>query len=734
MRIPRIVFFPQIALALAVAVSSSSATAPAYGQSGSTGGSANAGQGNTATSRTNNPDGSTTITTTTTYKDGSVTTESTYDKDGHDAGTVRTDVQTKDGETTTTITRYDGNGHEIGKTITRVDKDGNSTITNYDGNGRQTDTTTLPPFKYKPDWKIGLDYKVPPEWRYLPKPKPETQNSANTTPPRAGTTRVTNADGTTITTVSIFSDGWTITVTRYDRDGHDAGTTRTDVQTKNGQTTTTTTNWDGNGHETGKTVERGEQDGSKTITTYDGSGHETGRKSVPKTPTGQGEAERAGSSGGSSFDRLPEATKESLKLALARRDARLRRSQEQGQSTAPQNQKLTPTNVSLVLPAQASATISGTVLTEKDHPERFKGVPGLQVLDLGMINLPSGSDGNPSLHGLVVDAGNHILQPADESITLKVPASDIVMGSNGTIEIPGQQITLLPSGNPAAKLSRVVTFQGVVSPALSDAATAAPAQGVSAAPDASHSNLWYQSPVCLPGVAAVHGPLSGDIRQMVIDWGDRTVFPVAANEQVALYPIPDDAASGPTQVTFVDGSNAATFQTMLLKLITGVDQPVLHKGGKTNGHVSLQANPVNGPPQQKWEPANFKLPLDPPSGHSTVPKIERLVLQSKTQPGFDPALVNMTEIQTLFPGFRPPQDGQSTILVGIQSLTNTISIKGGPIQFFNVTELPWQKTLEIQATADGGFNIHVIAQAFSPPVAGQNVTLPPELRGPRPPP
>ncbi len=251
----------------------------ALAQSGQSSGSANPGQGNTATTRTNNPDGSTTVTTTTTYKDGSATTETTYDKDGHDAGTVRTDVQTKDGETTTTITKYDGNGHEIGKTVTRVDKDGNTTVTNYDGNGTSTGTTTLPPFKWKPDWKIGLDYKVPPELRYLPKPKSETQNSA---PGPPGTTRVTNPDGTTtITTVTIFNDGWTITITKYDKDGHDAGTTRTDVQTKNGQTTTTTTKWDGNGHETGKTIERGEADGSKTTITYDGSGHETSRTTTP---------------------------------------------------------------------------------------------------------------------------------------------------------------------------------------------------------------------------------------------------------------------------------------------------------------------------------------------------------------------------------------------------------------------------------------------------------------------
>lgn len=240
------------------------------------------GQSNTATTRTNNPDGGVTVTTTTTYSDGSTTTETIYDKDGHDAGTTRTDVQTKDGETTTTITRYDGNGHEIGRTVTRVDKEGNSTITNYDGNGQQTGTVVLPPFKFKPDFKLGLDYKFTRDLKDWPKLNPEKQSSTNAAPGPAGTTRVNSPDGTTtITTVTIFKDGWIVTVTKYDKDGHNAGATRTDVQTKDGETTTTTTKYDGSGHESGRTVERAGKDGNKTITNYDGEGHEIARSAAP---------------------------------------------------------------------------------------------------------------------------------------------------------------------------------------------------------------------------------------------------------------------------------------------------------------------------------------------------------------------------------------------------------------------------------------------------------------------
>ncbi len=111
----------------------------------------NPSQGNTTTTRTNNPDGSTTVTTTTTYKDGSTTTTTNYDKEGHDAGTTRIDKQTKDGETTTTTTTYDGNGHEIGKTIERVDKDGNKTIIVIDpATGGVKSSTTVPAEKLTP--------------------------------------------------------------------------------------------------------------------------------------------------------------------------------------------------------------------------------------------------------------------------------------------------------------------------------------------------------------------------------------------------------------------------------------------------------------------------------------------------------------------------------------------------------------------------------------------------------
>ena len=139
----------------------------------------NSSQGNTTTTRTNNPDGSTTVTTTTTYKDGSTTTTTNYDKEGHDAGTTRVDTQTKDGETTTTTTTYDGNGHETGKTIERVDKDGNKTIIVIDPatGGVKSSTTIpaekpkstpegkpidLPPYKYKPDFKIEPKYNWSP--------------------------------------------------------------------------------------------------------------------------------------------------------------------------------------------------------------------------------------------------------------------------------------------------------------------------------------------------------------------------------------------------------------------------------------------------------------------------------------------------------------------------------------------------------------------------------------------
>jgi hypothetical protein len=110
---------------------------------GFAGGHASA-QSNSATTRTQNPDGSTTVTTTTTYKDGSTTTVTTYDKDGHDAGTTRTDVQTKDGETTTTTIHYDGSGHETGRTVARKDRDGNQTVTSYDAQGHEVGTTKVP--------------------------------------------------------------------------------------------------------------------------------------------------------------------------------------------------------------------------------------------------------------------------------------------------------------------------------------------------------------------------------------------------------------------------------------------------------------------------------------------------------------------------------------------------------------------------------------------------------------
>jgi len=134
----------------------------------------NPGQGNTTTTRTNNPDGSTTVTTTTTYKDGSTTTTTNYDKEGHDAGTTSVDKQTKDGETTTTTTTRDGKGHETGKTIERVDKDGNKTIIIIDpATGGVKSSTTIPAEKPKtppelPPYKPKWDWKIEPKYNWKP--------------------------------------------------------------------------------------------------------------------------------------------------------------------------------------------------------------------------------------------------------------------------------------------------------------------------------------------------------------------------------------------------------------------------------------------------------------------------------------------------------------------------------------------------------------------------------------
>ena len=124
---------------------------------------------------------------------------------------------------------------------------------------------------------------------------------------------------------------------------------------------------------------------------------------------------------------------------------------------------------------------------------------------------------------------------------------------------------------------------------------------VSAEPLQTALSAWTASPVSLPGVAVVHGSLSGDIRQMLVLLSDLRVFPFASNERVVYYTIPFDAPPGRTGMTFIDGTHAGYWATTVLKLVTSVDQPVLHKHQRTNGHVGLSignqsARGVNQPP------------------------------------------------------------------------------------------------------------------------------------------
>jgi hypothetical protein len=131
-----------------------------------------------------------------------------------------------------------------------------------------------------------------------------------------------------------------------------------------------------------------------------------------------------------------------------------------------------------------------------------------------------------------------------------------------------------------------------------------------------------------------------------------------------------------------------------MTLHTGVGQPLLHKGERTEGVITLQAE---GIPAEAWQ----------------------------GRVGADPELVDLAAIRKSAPGFEPPREGQpGTILLAIQNQSpETISIAGfkGTTQVYSLSRhsLPFNTRLGIHATRAGSFNINVIAQPFLAPARFQ---------------
>ena len=303
----------------------------------------------------------------------------------------------------------------------------------------------------------------------------------------------------------------------------------------------------------------------------------------------------------------------------------------------------------VVVPAQSSGLISGTVTTE---PRKYQGIPGLRVTEIP-IALTKGSDGKPSLSNLLVDTGNGVLQPAD-----------------GPITFPNQSatVTLMHSGEPTAKVTRGLTVQQHAPlPVSRDITT---------------------SPVSFPnGIGVIHGAgrFSGDSGRMLLALNDEPMPVVAANKDAIFFQLPPDASSGPTRLTMVDGELAASTPLTVVKLVTSVDQPNLLKHQRTNGHVGLQAD---GLPAEAW---NARGGAD--RDLVDVSEIQKFAPDFHPPQAEQPGVI-LVAIRNLSP--------DKISIDGFKGTAKVFSLKKDA--------LPFNETLRIQAKADGNFEVSVVAQ------------------------
>lgn len=342
-----------------------------------------------------------------------------------------------------------------------------------------------------------------------------------------------------------------------------------------------------------------------------------------------------------------------------------------------------------------SGEISGTVTTD---PKSYDGVPGLRVLPVTVPLVPD-STGKPTLQGLFFDSGNGVIQPADGPIVF--PSS-------------AKLLTLVPSSNPALKVSLDLT---------------PPPPGQTAPPqNVSVPGGITTSPVCIRNaITAVHGAgqFSGDSNKIVVSFNGEPVIPVAADRDGFFFRVPADAHEGINRLVFADegpgGPFAASALVSVLKLTTSVDQPVLHKGQRTNGHVTL--SPRNEPIIYSGQLNSLGLrPAD--SAGNPTPDVSQ---SGYWAAGFDPDLVDPGAVQKIAPDFHLPKpETAATIFLSMQNASpSIISVDGfnGAYKSYYIApdSLPFSTTLPIKAHASGGFNIQVLVVPLVAPIRCQEI-------------
>jgi hypothetical protein len=346
------------------------------------------------------------------------------------------------------------------------------------------------------------------------------------------------------------------------------------------------------------------------------------------------------------------------------------------------------------------------IMSLTNDPRKYEKLPGLGVIEM-KVPTKAGEATRDVLNGFVLDPANHRQQEATKPLAIQLAQSVTSLpikltaqhepdtdSYNYVIEVPegkiigGEWINEDRSHHPDFVWLLTQTNIPVQNPnSTTMVNTGAPSDFVT-------------PPVC-QDTSFVRGPFSGggSLPNIMVD--DRTAPIVAGSSTTSFFDLPSEAQSGAHQLVVQYGQRVVTFPIVRLGIIGHIDQPTLRRGQKTNYSVTVNLGSL---PETVWRNGG----------------------------GVSPELINLSQVQTMAPSFKPPQTGEpAVVLLAVNNASReTVSINPSKDQrvVLALHQSDFQNDQyttrgEVQSRVTGAFTIDLLTQGFFAPIGGQPLAL-----------
>jgi hypothetical protein len=332
----------------------------------------------------------------------------------------------------------------------------------------------------------------------------------------------------------------------------------------------------------------------------------------------------------------------------------------------PNTFRTSSTLIGVVLPSDVRPgdTITGTVVRD---PKTYEGNPALHVVEL-TVPLPVDQNGKTSLHGVVVDIGEHPPMPADTPLVYKVPT-----------RTPSIPVTIRRKEDPVPSTPVKVPVE-----------TKTPEKPASP-PRYETPSIYTETPL-----QVVTGKFGGDGNFTQIEMAGKPADVVAESPRAVYWKVPEGVQPGSNKVVVRDGQTTLSFPVSVVRLSINADRLTLKRGESTAYHVTVSG--FDGLSDSSWRAA-------PPSETTDMSAVSKLA-PAFQPPGRGADGVVLLTIQNASPGTVTLSEARNEVVV-LQIKKS--DIKNGTYEYHGT----------IKSKQPGGFNINTSITSFLSPVPGE---------------